>query len=61
MKPTAYCWNIPATPDCPISLCIIKDERGLISLDDTPQGWHPDTNPELIRWTMFKIWLAKQY
>ncbi len=56
---TADCWNIPATADFPISLCIIKDERGLVSLDNTTQGWHPINNPELIRLTMFKIWLNR--
>lgn len=55
----AKCWNIPATGNFPVSLCIIRDERGLISLDNTDQGWHPVNNPELIRWTLFKIWLDK--
>jgi hypothetical protein len=57
--PTARCWNIPASANCPVQLCIISDERGLISLDNTAQGWHPINNPELLRWTMFKIWLNK--
>jgi hypothetical protein len=55
----AECWNIPATADFPVSLCIIRDERGLISLDNSAQGWHPINNPELIRRTLFKIWLDK--
>ncbi len=55
----AYCWNIPATAGCPVDLCIIQDERGLISLDNTAQGWHPINNPELLRLTLFKIWLDK--
>jgi len=56
---TAHCWNIPASANCPIDLCIISDERGLISLDNTAQGWHPINNPELLRLTMFKIWLNR--
>lgn len=57
MPTHAYRWNIPATAGCPVGLCIIQDERGLVSLDDTAHGWHPINNPELIRLTMFKIWL----
>jgi hypothetical protein len=55
----AYCWNIPATANFPVHLCIISDERGLVSLDNTARGYHPINNPELLRLTQFKIWLDR--
>ena len=54
----ARCWNIPATEGYPINLCIISDERGLVTLDNSPQGWHLINNPELIRLTKFEMWLS---
>lgn len=59
LQTVARCWNIPATENCPINLCIIEDERGMVTLDDSPQGWHHTNNPELIRLTQFKIYLHK--
>ena len=56
---SARFWDIPPTPDFPFRLCIIQDERGLRTFDDSPDGSHPITNPELLRLLKFKIYLSK--
>ena len=55
----AECWTVPAPWNDGPPMIVIKDERGTVTLDDTVQGWHPITNPELMRLTMFKIELEK--
>jgi len=56
----AQCWNIPPTKKYPKAIVIVSDERGLVALDDSSDGYHSITHEELLRLTMFRIWLYGQ-
>lgn len=56
---SARFWSIPPTEDMPFWVYIIEDERGMSTFDDSPQGSHPTTNPEMIHLLKFKVYLNK--
>lgn len=59
MANQAQCWNMPEKGDRPALTIVVEDGKHPYAIGD--KGPRPLTNDEYMRWTQFKVDLARRY